>query len=169
MLESSWERLSLTKNCSRRLSDSGVNSADIGMTSPARIMIALRKASRQNKTVYLSCSCWLAGHPKVSDASLFGVHSYCVYEVYMRVCPSPAVPSVPNIELPEQIHDNQSCAAPWDVVDCLLTFYLHILYTNTHINMSSGKKHIAQTHCLHIITFVIITAFSGFYVLHSHT
>lgn len=31
-----------TRNCSRCLSDSGVNSLDIGMTSPPRMMTALR-------------------------------------------------------------------------------------------------------------------------------
>lgn len=49
----SRKKLFLTRNCSRCLSDSGVNSADMGMTSPARIMIALRKRGRQNKTVFI--------------------------------------------------------------------------------------------------------------------
>lgn len=48
------ESFRLTRNCSRCLSDSGVNSADTGMTSPARIMIALRKPSRQNRNAYFS-------------------------------------------------------------------------------------------------------------------
>lgn len=139
--ESSSERFILTRNCSRRLSDSGVNSADIGMTSPARIMMALWKRSRQNKTVYFSCSCWLQGTRRWGTQRR-RLHVSCVsshgftHFVYMRTCLSPAVPSVTNIELPEQIDDHQSCAASWDVVDCLLSFYLHILNTNTHIHTS---------------------------------
>lgn len=54
LIRVSCERFSLTRNCSRCLSDSGVNSADMGMTSPAWIMIALRKRSRQNRNAYFS-------------------------------------------------------------------------------------------------------------------
>lgn len=50
--EESRRKFLLTRNCSRCLSDSGVNSADMGMISPARIMIALRDRSRQS-LVYL--------------------------------------------------------------------------------------------------------------------
>lgn len=50
----SCERFGLTRNCRRCLSDSGVNSADTGMTSPARIMIALRMGNRQNRNAYFS-------------------------------------------------------------------------------------------------------------------
>lgn len=54
LIRVSCESFSLTRNCSRCLSDSGVNSADMGMTSPARIMIALRKRGRQNRNAYFS-------------------------------------------------------------------------------------------------------------------
>lgn len=54
LIRVSCEGFSLTRNCSRCLSDSGVNSADMGMTSPARIMIALRKQGRQNRNAYFS-------------------------------------------------------------------------------------------------------------------
>lgn len=50
----SCKRFGLTRNCRRCLSDSGVNSADTGMTSPARIMIALRMRNRQNRNAYFS-------------------------------------------------------------------------------------------------------------------
>lgn len=50
----SCERFGLTRNWRRCLSDSGVNSADTGMTSPARIMIALRMRNRQNRNAYFS-------------------------------------------------------------------------------------------------------------------
>lgn len=41
----------LTKNCSRCLSDSGVNSEDMGVTSPPRMMIALRVRGKKTKTI----------------------------------------------------------------------------------------------------------------------
>lgn len=52
----SCERLVLTRNCSRCLSDSGVNSADMGMTSPARIMIALREEGTDKTKVFTSAA-----------------------------------------------------------------------------------------------------------------
>lgn len=54
LIRVSCERFGLTRNCRRCLSDSGVNSADMGMTSPARIMIALTMRNRQNRHAYFS-------------------------------------------------------------------------------------------------------------------
>lgn len=99
-LERSWGRFILTRNCSRCLSDSGVNSADMGMTSPARIMIALRERSRQNK-LYLfklghCCSHWRQGAEKVSNREKTPIRCVCFaaytrlvyYEcVYLTCCP----------------------------------------------------------------------------------
>lgn len=46
------------------------------------------------------------------DAGTFRVCRRMGSLIYMRMCLSPAVPSVADVELPEQIDDHQSCAAP---------------------------------------------------------
>lgn len=120
LIRVSCERFILTRNCSRCLSDSGVNSADMGMTSPARIMIALRKPSRQNRNAYFSP---VTIHSFSSPPSSSSSSS-------PQCDGSPAVPCVCHIELPKQVDDRQGSAASWDVVNTLVLFYLHILSTN---------------------------------------
>lgn len=56
VISGSCERLVLTRNCSRCLSDSGVNSVDMGMTSPARIMIALGEEGTDKTKVFTSAA-----------------------------------------------------------------------------------------------------------------
>lgn len=154
VISGSCERLVLTRNCSRCLSDSGVNSADMGMTSPARIMIALREEGTDKTKVFTSVApaLRLAGRVKVSRAKR---DAYVFRQYRLLTCErSPAVPGVGNVQLPQQVDDHQSRAAPRDVVDGFLSFYLHILNTHTQ-KCIFGSDCLMQTHPLYIATLII--------------
>lgn len=101
-LEKSRRRFLLTRNCSRCLSDSGVNSVDMGMISPARIMIALRERSRQS-SVYLETQLLLLDEvcEEVSIQHVLHVCTCGTISLVLQVCESHLLsPAFPTYSFP---------------------------------------------------------------------